>query len=176
MRVIVLVGIIVALLMVAGCAKESMTDTGATDTAPPTTAPEPTPTPTEEPEEVPAEAVELLSDVSCANKVITATVTNIGSEEVAVADIDFSVNAVPDTTPECGATEKLAAGASMTCSGLNAIGSGKNQVVLVQLSSTEKMVTKVTCETAPKAEATEETAAGTEETGTEAAEEAGATE
>lgn len=91
-------------------------------------------------------STELLSDVSCdENRVITLTFTNTGSEKLTVSDIDFIVNGQLDVSPECDA-DALAAGESTLCSGLNALGVGKTNVVQVILPDREQGLKKVTCE------------------------------
>jgi len=143
----------IAALLLVGCG-EKMED--VQDVQPDTTPTPPAPVVPEQPQETaPVEPVvksgvdlgttELLSDLSCADKVVTATVTNVGEEEVMVADIQFQVNAVPDADPVCDA-EVLAPGESTVCSSLEAPGRGVGtQVVFAKLSSNEQMVQKVTC-------------------------------
>ena len=89
---------------------------------------------------------EILSDVSCdADRVVTLTFTNTGESTVSVSEVDFIVNGQLDVSPECDA-DKLAAGESTLCSGLNALGAGKTNVVQAIMPDRVQALKKVTCE------------------------------
>ncbi len=90
-------------------------------------------------------STELLSDVSCAERMITLTFTNTGSERIKVSDADFIVNGQLDISPECDA-DTLAAGESTLCSGLDVLGVGKTSVVQVIMPDREQGLKKVSCE------------------------------
>ena len=79
------------------------------------------------------------------NRVVTVMFTNTGIEKVRILDVDFIVNGNLDQTPECDA-ETLAPGEGTLCSGLNALGAGKTNVVQVIMPDRVQSLKKVTCE------------------------------
>ena len=144
----VIIGLLMALL-IAGCVQKAPTPDNTAQSTKTVIVDEPV---VEEEESkitggtVVSGSTDILSDVSCdENRVVTVMFTNTGIEKVRILDVDFIVNGNLDQTPECDA-ETLAPGEGTLCSGLNALGAGKTNVVQVIMPDRVQSLKKVTCE------------------------------
>jgi hypothetical protein len=114
-KVIVFVGALIALAIVlAACTPAEDTTTSDVVPTETRTAPEP------EPVMMDYSDVEVLSSPVCADNSVTVTVTNNGDVDWMVDDLEFRLNAAPDTSPDCD-KDSISPGEDTVCSGLDVV-------------------------------------------------------